>query len=182
MSEPQVVMDDVGVRAAVEGMAGDLVCHPGVSVPLTLIGIQRRGLDLAHMLGMSIERMTDSEVPIGTVDITLYRDDLMAIGPVPLVGETELPEGGVDDRAVALVDDVLYTGRTVRAALNELMDWGRPSRVLLCVLVDRGGRELPIQPDVVGRVMSVAPGARVDVLVPRIDHRLAVVLGSGNAG
>jgi pyrimidine operon attenuation protein / uracil phosphoribosyltransferase len=91
-----------------------------------------------------------------------------------VVGETELPPEGIDDRTVVVVDDVLYTGRTVRAALNELMDWGRPGRVLLCVLVDRGGRELPIQPDVVGRRVEILPGQTVEVLVPEIDGRLGV--------
>jgi pyrimidine operon attenuation protein/uracil phosphoribosyltransferase len=93
-----------------------------------------------------------------------------------VLGETRLPEGGIDERCVAIIDDVCYTGRTVRSALNELADFGRPARILLCVLVDRGGRELPIQPDVVGRTISAAGNQRVDVLVPELDGRLAVEL------
>ncbi|MEX0843560.1 MAG: bifunctional pyr operon transcriptional regulator/uracil phosphoribosyltransferase PyrR, partial [Gemmatimonadota bacterium] len=116
------------------------------------------------------------EIPSGALDITLYRDDLMAIGPRPVVGESTLPLEGVEGRAVVIVDDVLFTGRTVRAAINELMDWGRPARIDLCVLVDRGGRELPIQPDVVGRRVEVRHDQIVEVLVPEQDGRLAVEL------
>ena len=126
------------------------------------------------MLRSEVEAAEQVTLPLGTLDITLYRDDLIAIGPRPVVGESVLPPGGVDDRAVVLVDDVLFTGRTIRAALNELMDWGRPSRVFLCVLVDRGGREIPIQPDVVGRVLTVLPEQTVNVSVPEVDGRLAV--------
>ena len=140
------------------------------------MGIQRRGVDLAGMIRDAIREAEGVEVPAGTLDITLYRDDLMALGPRPVVGKTGLPAGGVDGRAVVLVDDVVYTGRTVRAALNELMDWGRPDRILLCVLVDRGERELPIHPDIVGREAPVLASHRVDVQVPRLDGELAVVL------
>ncbi len=180
---PERILDDSGVRAAVAGMARDVLSRLGPDgPPLALVGIQRRGVDLARMLADAILDRRGVETPIGSVDITLYRDDLMAIGPVPLVGETDLPEGGVDERAIVLVDDVLYTGRTVRAALNELMDWGRPARVLLAVLVDRGGRELPVQADVAGRALAVRPDRRVDVLVPRVDGVLAVELGAGRGG
>jgi pyrimidine operon attenuation protein/uracil phosphoribosyltransferase len=99
---------------------------------------------------------------------------MMLIGPRPVIGETKLPPEGVDDRKIVIVDDVLYTGRTTRAALNELTDWGRPSRISLCVVVDRGGRELPIQPDIVGREVPVLRNQRVEVLVPELDDRLGV--------
>ncbi len=141
---------------------------------LALLGIQRRGVQIAHLLQGEVESAERVILPVGTLDITLYRDDLIAIGPRPVVGESVLPPGGVDDRALVLVDDVLFTGRTIRAALNELMDWGRPSRVFLCVLVDRGGREIPIQPDVVGRAVTVLPEQTVNVSVPELDGRLAV--------
>lgn len=175
-------MDGTDVRRAVDRMAHEVLEKLGGTRHLVLIGIQRRGVDLAGMISKAISAAEGTEVTTGTLDITFYRDDLMAIGPRPLVGETKLPPGGVDDMAVVLVDDVLYTGRTARAALNELMDWGRPARILLCVLVDRGDRELPIQPDIVGREFSVLANQRVDVLVPALDGELAVVLGSVDRG
>ena len=155
-------------------MARELVERNEGPNELALLGIQRRGVQIAHLIQTEIERAEGVALPFGTLDITLYRDDLMVVGPRPVVGESVLPPGGIDGRAVVLVDDVLFTGRTIRAALNELMDWGRPSRVFLCVLIDRGGREIPIQPDVVGRVVSVLPDQTVDVSVPEIDGKLAV--------
>lgn len=169
-------MDDVAVRRAIDRMAHEILEELGGTEHLILMGIQRRGVDLADMVQEAITKAEGVQVQMGTLDITLYRDDLMALGPRPLVGQTLLPPGGVDRMAVVLVDDVLYTGRTARAALNELMDWGRPARILLCVLVDRGDRELPIQPDIVGREIPVLSDQRVDVLVPRLDGELAVVL------
>lgn len=175
-AESTVLMDDVAVRRAVGRMAHEVLERLGGVEHLILMGIQRRGVDLADMIGEAIAEAEGVRVQSGTLDITFYRDDLMALGPRPVVGRTMLPPGGVDGMAVVLVDDVLYTGRTARAALNELMDWGRPARILLCVLVDRGDRELPIQPDIVGRAIPVLPDQRVDVLVPRLDGELAVVV------
>lgn len=175
-------MDGADVRRAVDRMAHEVVEKLGGTRRLVLIGIQRRGVDLAGMISGAIAAAGGIEVATGTLDITLYRDDLMTVGPRPVVGETKLPPGGLDDMAVVLVDDVLYTGRTARAALNELMDWGRPARILLCVLVDRGDRELPIQPDIVGRAFPVLANQRVDVLVPETDGRLAVVLSAVESG
>ena len=171
------LMDEQAVRRAVARMSREILERHGGTDGLTLMGIHRRGVHLAALLREEIQRAEDVEVPMGTLDITMYRDDLMAVGPLPVVGESALPPGGIDDRCVVVVDDVLYTGRTVRAALNEIMDWGRPSRILLCVLVDRGGRELPIQADVVGREFSVLEDQRIDVHVPSLDDQLAVVLG-----
>ncbi len=167
-------MDEQAVRRAVARMARELVEQNEGPSDLALLGIQRRGVQIAHLIQAEVERAEGVAPPVGTLDITLYRDDLMAIGPRPVVGESVLPAGGVDESAVVLVDDVIFTGRTIRAALNELMDWGRPSRVFLCVLVDRGGREIPIQPDVVGRAVSVLPDQTVDVSVPELDGKLAV--------
>ncbi len=172
----QLLMDERAVGRAVARMARELVERNQGIEGLSLVGIHRRGVQLADLVAQEIERAESVRPPQGTLDIPLYRDDLMAIGPRPVVGETRLPPGGVDGRAVVIVDDVLYTGRTARAALDELADFGRPSRIYLCVLVDRGGRELPIQPDVVGRVVDAGTEERVDVLVPEIDGILAVEL------
>lgn len=175
--ERTAIMDEDAVRRAVARMAREIVEHTQGTEGLVLMGIHRRGTQISSMLAEEIERAEGASVPLGSIDITLYRDDLMAIGPRPVVGGTELPAEGVDDRIVVIVDDVQFTGRTARAALNELMDWGRPARILLCVLVDRGGRELPIQPDVVGRHVEVLEeGANVEVLVPELDGRLGVEL------
>ncbi len=175
-------MDERAVHRALARMARELIeFNQGVE-GLALIGIQRRGVQLAGMLADEIERAEGHRPRVGTLDITLYRDDLMAIGPRPVVGETRLPEGGVDGLVVVIVDDVLYTGRTARAAMDELTDFGRPARIILCVLVDRGGRELPIQPDIVGRVVKVRAGQRVEVLVPELDERLAVELAAADDG
>lgn len=157
-------------------MARELVLRAGGTDRLVLVGIQRRGVQMAELIQEAVESAEGVRLPSGTLDITFHRDDLALVGPRPLVGPSALPPDGIDGRVVALVDDVLFSGRTVRAALNELSDWGRPDRVLLLTLVDRGGRELPIQPDIVGTRVEVPSGQRVDVLVPELDGRLGVVL------
>lgn len=137
---------------------------------LLLIGIQRRGVELADRIAKLISDQEGVDVPRGALDITLYRDDLETVGPKPVIGETHLP-GDLTDKHAVIVDDVLFTGRTVRAALDELADFGRPKRISLCVLVDRGGRELPIQADIVGKTVKTEPGERVEVQVQEIDGR-----------
>ena len=172
----QLLMGERDVERAIARMARELVERNQGVANLAVVGVQRRGVQLAERIAAEIERAEGQRPPVGTLDITLYRDDLTQIGPRPLLGETRLPEGGVDGRKLVIVDDVLYTGRTVRAALDELADFGRPARIYLCVLIDRGGRELPIQPDVTGRVLQARPDQRVEVLVPELDGRLAVEL------
>jgi pyrimidine operon attenuation protein/uracil phosphoribosyltransferase len=161
-------------------MASEIVERAGGTSGLILVGIQRRGVELAERIGSLIGRAESVEIPRGKLDITLYRDDLQAIGPRPVVSETRLPPT-LDDRTVVIVDDVLYTGRTVRAAMDEFADFGRPRRILLCVLVDRGGRELPIQPDIAGITVATQPGDRVEVSVSELDGRDAVELVRGAA-
>ncbi len=173
----QQIMDERGVERALARMAREIIEKSYGTDDLSLVGIHRRGVQLAQRIADEIEKAEAVRPPVGTLDITLYRDDLMAIGPRPVVGETRMPESGVDDRVGVIVDDVAYPGRTARAAMDELADFGRPRRILLCVLVDRGGRELPIQPDIVGRHLDVPEGTRVEVLVPELDDRLAVELG-----
>ena len=131
-----------------------------------LVGIHTRGVPLAARIGEAIARV-EAPVPVGTLDITLYRDDLRR-RPSPRLGETAVPSG-VDDAVVVLVDDVLYTGRTIRAALDGITDLGRPRRVELAVLVDRGHRELPIRADYVGKNLPTSEQERVAVRVDEID-------------
>ncbi|MGD2045166.1 MAG: bifunctional pyr operon transcriptional regulator/uracil phosphoribosyltransferase PyrR [Gemmatimonadota bacterium] len=170
------LMDEADVHREVARMAREIVERNGGTDGLVLMGIHRRGTDIAALLQSEIERAEGVKVPFGSIDITLYRDDLGQIGPRPVIGETALPQDGIDDKSVVIVDDVAYTGRTVRAALNELGDWGRPKRILLGVLVDRGGRELPIQPDITGHRIDAEENDRVEVLVPELDGRLGVDL------
>jgi pyrimidine operon attenuation protein/uracil phosphoribosyltransferase len=156
-------------------MSREIVEYADGTERLVLVGIRRRGVELASRLGQLIAHREGVTVPQGALDITLYRDDLETVGPRPIVGETHLP-GNLEGKCIVIVDDVLYTGRTVRAAMDQLADFGRPARVGLCVLVDRGGRELPIQADIVGERVEVRPRDRVDVLVNERDGRDAVEL------
>ncbi len=162
-------------------MAKEIVQFAGGTDRLVLVGIQRRGPELAQRLARLIETGEGVSVPRGTLDITLYRDDVGTIGPKPVVGETHLPQD-LDGRCVMIVDDVLFTGRTVRAALDELTDFGRAARIGLCTLIDRGGRELPIQADIVGKKVDAAPKDRVEVLLVEVDGRDAVELVRGEGG
>jgi pyrimidine operon attenuation protein/uracil phosphoribosyltransferase len=172
------LLDARALAGALQRMAVEILELAHGTTDLVLVGIQRRGVELAERLARLIEKEEGVSVPRGALDITLYRDDLEVVGPRPVIGETRLP-GDLTDKHVVIVDDVLYTGRTVRAALDELADFGRPKRISLCVLVDRGGRELPIQADVVGKVVKIGPGERVDVLIEEQDGKDAVnVVGS----
>jgi pyrimidine operon attenuation protein/uracil phosphoribosyltransferase len=134
------VMDEAEVRREIARLAREIVERSGGTGNLVLMGVHRRGTQIAALIREEIEKSTGKPVSSGSIDITLYRDDLGTIGPRPVVGESELPPEGIDGKNVVLVDDVAYTGRTMRAAINELSDWGRPKRIQFCVLVDRGGR------------------------------------------
>jgi len=175
------LLDARALARALQRMAVEILELAGSSRDLVLVGIQRRGVELAERLARIIEQEEGVTIGRGAIDITLYRDDLELVGPKPVIGETRLPTD-LSGTHVVIVDDVLYTGRTVRAALDELADFGRPRRISLCVLVDRGGRELPIQADVVGKTVKVGSGARVDVLVEELDGTDAVHLVESKAG
>ena len=169
------LLDARALARALQRMALEIIDLADGTDTLVLVGIQRRGVELAERIGRIIEEKEAVQVPRGAIDITLYRDDLELVGPKPVIGETRLP-GDLAGKHVVIVDDVLYTGRTVRAALDELADFGRPKRISLCVLVDRGGRELPIQADVVGQAVQVGHGGRVDVLIEELDGRDEVIV------
>ena len=173
--DPTRVLDARAVERTLQRMADEIVELNDGTEKLVIVGIQRRGVQLARRIVSLIAEREGVEVPSGALDITLYRDDLQTVGPRPVVGPTDLT-ADINGRRVVIVDDVLYTGRTVRAALDELADFGRPARIALAVLIDRGGRELPIHADVVGKKVDVAPGERIDVLVKELDGRDAVVL------
>src|SRR3954469_16734010 len=169
------VLDARAVERTLKRMSVEIVELNRGTDNLIIVGIQRRGVQLADRLVRLIEGGEGVAVPQGSLDITLYRDDLQTVGPRPVVGPTSLP-WEIDDKHVVIVDDVLYTGRTVRAALDELADFGRPASIALAVLIDRGGRELPIHADVVGKKVDVADDERVDVMVAELDERTEVVI------
>jgi pyrimidine operon attenuation protein/uracil phosphoribosyltransferase len=143
---------------------------------VVVIGIHRRGVYLARRIAEYLERIEQTKVPVGALDITLYRDDFQMKTSKPVVGRTELTED-INDKVVVLVDDVLYTGRTVRAALDELIDFGRPKQIQLAVLVDRGHREFPIKADYVGKNVPTSDNEQVDVHLTELDDADEVVLG-----
>jgi pyrimidine operon attenuation protein/uracil phosphoribosyltransferase len=147
---------------------------------LALVGIRTRGVPLAKRLARTLHEINGDDVPTGALDITLYRDDLMrhAVGPQPVVRRTEIPFS-IDDRKILLVDDVLYTGRTIRAALDALIDFGRPRAIQLIVLVDRGHRELPIKADYVGKNLPTSLKQSIQVRLQEIDGTDEVVLEEG---
>jgi pyrimidine operon attenuation protein/uracil phosphoribosyltransferase len=173
--ERRRVMDEAAMRRAIRRMAHEIVERAGGVSGLALVGIRTRGVPLARRLAAIIREAEGVDVPVGELDITLYRDDVFEGLPAPEVGPTRLPFE-VGGRTVVLVDDVLYTGRTVRAALDALMDWGRPRRIGLAVLVDRGHRELPIHADSAGATIETTRDESIAVRLAEIDGEDAVVL------
>jgi pyrimidine operon attenuation protein/uracil phosphoribosyltransferase len=169
----QVLLDADSVDRSLRRIAGEIAERARGAEGLLLVGIRRGGPRLAQKLAGFLRELEQRSVPLGTVDITFYRDDAATRLPNPRIGPSEIP-GNLDGRHVVLVDDVLFTGRTVRAALDALLDYGRPQRVELAVLVDRGGRELPIQADYVGKACQVGLFDRVDVV--ELDGRLAAIV------
>ena len=165
-----LVMEAEGIRRALVRIAHEIVERNRGVGGVALVGIRRRGVPLAQRLARSLLEITGRAVPTGSLDITLYRDDLMrqAVGPQPVLRRTEIPFS-IDDRRILLVDDVLYTGRTIRAALDALIDFGRPRSIQLVVMVDRGHRELPIKADYVGRNVPTAARQSVQVKLAEED-------------
>jgi pyrimidine operon attenuation protein/uracil phosphoribosyltransferase len=165
------VLDAKGIVRALERMVAELVERVGDEKLVYLVGVQTRGVPLARRLAELVVGATGHRPPVGALDISLYRDDVGPWRPAhqqPVLRDTHLPVG-IDDKVVCLVDDVLYTGRTVRAALDTLMDYGRPQAIRLAVLVDRGHRELPIAADFVGRTVPTARSEDVQVRLKECD-------------
>ncbi|MGA8365902.1 MAG: bifunctional pyr operon transcriptional regulator/uracil phosphoribosyltransferase PyrR [Candidatus Acidiferrales bacterium] len=163
------------IGRTLQRLAHEIVEKSGGTKDLALIGVRRRGVPLSERLAKIIGGTARVEVPVGTLDITLYRDDLSTIGPQPVVQSTEIAFP-VDDRDLVVVDDVLYTGRTVRAAMNGLFDLGRPRRIRLCVLIDRGHRELPIEAAFTGRKVETSDTEIVEVRLREVDGEERVML------
>jgi pyrimidine operon attenuation protein/uracil phosphoribosyltransferase len=173
---PQV-MDADRMSRALTRIAHEILERNRGLDELALVGIRTRGVPLARRLARALKDINGDDVPTGALDITLYRDDLMRhpVGPQPLVRRTEIPFS-IDDRKIMLVDDVLYTGRTIRAALDALIDFGRPRVIQLIVLVDRGHRELPIKADYVGKNLPTSLKQSVQVRLLEIDGTDEVVI------
>jgi pyrimidine operon attenuation protein/uracil phosphoribosyltransferase len=163
------------ISRTLQRLAHEIVEKSGGTKDLAFIGVRRRGIPLAQRLAKIIKDSAHVEVPVGTLDITLYRDDLSTVGPQPVVHSSEI-DFQVDDRDLVVIDDVLYTGRTIRAAMNGLFDLGRPRRVRLCVLMDRGHRELPIEASFVGRTVQTSDTEIVEVRLQEIDNEERVML------
>ncbi len=167
-----VVMDAERMERTLVRIAHEIVERNRGIEELALVGIRTRGVPIARRIARAIGEINGHQLPTGALDITLYRDDLMrhAVGPQPLVRRTEIPFS-IDDKRILLVDDVLYTGRTIRAALDALIDFGRPKAIQLVVLVDRGHRELPIKADYVGKNLPTSLSQSVQVHLSEVDDR-----------
>jgi pyrimidine operon attenuation protein / uracil phosphoribosyltransferase len=174
----RTVLEAADIARALTRIAHEVLERNKGADGLVLLGIPSRGVPLAHRLAARIAEVEGSAVPVGALDVTMYRDDLR-LHPARTLEHTDLPPEGVDGRTVVLVDDVLYSGRTIRAALDSINDHGRPSRVQLAVLVDRGHRELPIRADYVGKNLPTSAGERVRVLLEERDGSDAVVIEGG---
>ena len=177
-----VVMDADRISRALTRIAHEIVERNRGVENVALVGVRSRGVPLARRVAKALQDITGDQVPTGALDITLYRDDLMrhAVGPQPLVRRTEI-QFSIDNRKILLVDDVLYTGRTTRAALDALIDYGRPRAIQLIVLVDRGHRELPIKADYVGKNLPTSLEESVQVRLQEIDGVDEVVLEQGGS-
>jgi pyrimidine operon attenuation protein / uracil phosphoribosyltransferase len=173
------IWTDAQVKAAVEGLAGKILSR--LSEPRSdwaFVGIQRRGVPLARRLALRLRDLGAPALPVGSLDITLYRDDMSETSHHPVVHDTDIPFD-ISGKSILLVDDVLFTGRTIRCALDQLMDFGRPRRVCLAVLADRGHRELPISPDFVGETIATSARDTLEVRLEEVDGEDAVWMTTG---
>jgi pyrimidine operon attenuation protein/uracil phosphoribosyltransferase len=171
------IMDGARINRALSRLASEVVEENHGAGDIYLIGIRRRGVPLAERMADKIADLEGVRPPVGVLDITLYRDDLSTVGSKPVVNRTELP-GDRENRNLVLIDDVLYTGRTIRAALDQLIDYGRPRRVQLAVLIDRGKehRELPIQADYIGKIVPTKKSEIIKVMLAEFDEEEGVAI------
>jgi len=177
--EKAEIIDGDGLKRAITRIAHEIIERNGGGQNLVLVGIRTRGVPLAQRLASKIREFEGVEPAVGALDITLYRDDLQRIAHQPVVKGTDVP-CSIDDRIVVLVDDVLYTGRTVRAALDELIDLGRPKAIQLAVVIDRGHREIPIRADFVGKNVPTSSREVIMVHVNEVDGLDGVSIGELN--
>lgn len=173
--EKSKIMDEVRMKRALSRLASEIVEANHGAKDLYIVGIRRRGVPLAERIVEKIENLEGVKPLYGIIDITLYRDDLSTVGANPIVNRTEL-DSDIEDKIIVLIDDVLYTGRTIRAALDQLMDFGRPRKVQLAVLIDRGRehRELPIQADFIGKLVPTKQTEIIKVMLDEYDDDEAV--------
>lgn len=173
------VMDEADIRRSITRIAHEIVERNHEGSEIVLLGIPSRGVPLAHRLAEAIVSAGGRKVEPGALDVTMYRDDLRR-NPMRVPAPTSIPDGGIDDKIVILVDDVLFSGRTIRAALDALTNIGRPTAVQLVVLADRGHRELPIRADFVGKNLPTARDERVSVRIAEIDGEDAIYIDGGD--
>jgi pyrimidine operon attenuation protein / uracil phosphoribosyltransferase len=178
--QAKVVLEPAEISRALTRIAHEILERTSGAQDVVLLGIPTRGVPLARRLARRLQQVESRPFPAGSLDITMYRDDLR-LRPARALGHTEVPAAGIEGRVVVLVDDVLYSGRTVRAALDALGELGRPRAVQLAVLVDRGHRELPIRADYVGKNLPTSQREMVRVLLEEVDGRDAVLLGVRSA-
>ncbi len=177
MGDEKILMSAAEIARTMDRLAMEIVEHHGNCKNLAILGIQRRGVDLARRLLISLKNTIGEKITSGELDINLYRDDWTSLEVQPQINKTEI-DFIIDGRDIILVDDVLFTGRTTRAALEAVLDFGRPRKIELLVLVDRGHRELPIAADYVGKTIETRRGEQVDVFLMEQDGREEVVLTS----
>ena len=179
ISSAKMIHDAAWIDLQLAAFAREIVAHGALDLAV-IVGIRRRGAELARRVCERVKTSAKMEVPSGALDVTLYRDDAALRGPaLHIQDQGTVLDGPIDNRIVYLIDDVMYTGRTIRAAMAILMDYGRPGSIRLFSLVDRGGRELPIQPDRVGERLSVPAGDRVEVRVKEVDGEEGVFVSVG---
>ena len=175
MKLKSVIMDEAAVRRSMTRFTHEIIEKNSGVADLVLLGIRRRGMPLAEMLRENIARFEGADVPVGSIDISLYRDDLTGLSDMPAEGASVIP-CDIAGKTVILVDDVIYTGRTVRAAIEAVFHYGRPKSIQLAVLIDRGHRELPVRPDYVGKNIPTSHTELVSVMVQEFDGETGVCL------